>query len=102
MTEKYLGRRLISFVPIALAAILLVIIGPERLQHLQAKERWGILGCLLLACTWAQNPLRLPLTCLTSLACPLASLGEAGEQVLPAVLSSMSQRHMEFPSSASS
>jgi hypothetical protein len=49
MIGNYSGRRLISLVPIVLAAVLLAIIGPERLQHLQAKERWGILGCLLLA-----------------------------------------------------
>ncbi|MGA2103202.1 MAG: hypothetical protein ABSG34_18975 [Candidatus Sulfotelmatobacter sp.] len=58
MIGNYLGYRLFSLVPIALVAILLVIIGPERLQHLQAKERWGILGCLLLAFVVSSVPRR--------------------------------------------
>ncbi len=49
MTENYVGRRLIRLIPLALAAILLILIGPEKLQYLPAWERWGILGCVLLA-----------------------------------------------------
>jgi hypothetical protein len=49
MIPNYVARRLIAFIPLALAAILLVVIGPEKLDHLQARERWELLGCLLLA-----------------------------------------------------
>jgi hypothetical protein len=49
MIQNHVGRRLIAFIPIALAAILLIVIGPEKLDHLQARERWELLGCLLFA-----------------------------------------------------
>jgi hypothetical protein len=49
MIQNHVGRRLIAFIPMALAAVLLIVIGPEKLGHLQGRERWGPLGCLLLA-----------------------------------------------------
>jgi hypothetical protein len=49
MIQNLVGRRLITFIPLALAAFLLIIIGPEKLGHLQARERCELLGCLLLA-----------------------------------------------------
>jgi hypothetical protein len=49
MIQNHVGRRLIAFIPIALAAIFLIVIGPEKLGHLKAPERWELLVCLLFA-----------------------------------------------------
>ena len=49
MIQNHVGRRLIAFIPLALAAILLIVIGPEKLNQLQARERWELLGCVLFA-----------------------------------------------------
>ena len=49
MIQNHVGRRLIAFIPLVLVAVLLIVIGPENLDHLQARERWELLGCLLFA-----------------------------------------------------
>jgi hypothetical protein len=48
---SHVGRKLIRLSPVVAAAIVFIIIGPDRLQHLQAWERWGLLGMLLVAFT---------------------------------------------------
>ena len=49
MIQNHVGRRLIAFIPIVLAAIFLIVIGPERLGNLKTLGRLELLGCLLFA-----------------------------------------------------
>jgi peptidoglycan/LPS O-acetylase OafA/YrhL len=49
MTGNYLARRLIRLLPLAIAAIAMMILGPDRLEHLQTWQRLGLIGGIVVA-----------------------------------------------------
>ena len=49
MADNYLRRRLIRLLPLAVTAIALLVLGPDRLGHLQAWQRWWLVGGVAVA-----------------------------------------------------
>jgi hypothetical protein len=49
MADNYLRRRLIRLLPLAVVAIALLMLGPGRLGHLQAWQRWAVVGGIAVA-----------------------------------------------------